>query len=107
MVGTTVPGLRQFGTSVAGIPMSPVESFATVVVMEVPAMTRFDVAGWLRHGRRFPGKKPPAREIPRRFAAAWAGLDAHRVVWIHDTLNLHAAAGQTPFGFNAPALPPG
>jgi hypothetical protein len=107
MAGTTVPGLHQFGASFTGVTMTPVESLATVVVMEVPAMTRCDVAGWLRHGRRFPGEKPPACEVLRRFAAAWTGLDAHRMVRIHDALDLHAAAGQAHFGLNALALPPG
>ena len=87
--------------------MPTVGPVATVVMMEVPAMTRFDVASRLRHGRRFPGEKPPACEIPRRFAAAGTGLDAHRMVRIHDALDLHAAAGQAHFGLNALALPPG
>ena len=98
---------RQMGTSVAGISMTPVGPVTTIVVMDVSAMTRFDVAGRLWHGRRFPGEKPPACEIPRRIAAAWTGLDAHRMVWIHDALDLHAAAGQAHFRLNAPALPPG
>ena len=107
MARTTVPALRQFGMSAAGGTMTPVDSFATVVMVEVSAMTRFDVAGPMRHGRRFPSEKPPAREILRRFAAARTGLDAHRMVRIHDPLNLHAAAGQGHFRLNAPALPPG
>ena len=87
--------------------MPPVGSVATVVMMEVSAMTRFDVAGRLRHGRRFPGEKPPTCKTLRRFATAWTGLDAHRMVRIYDALNLHAAAGQAHFRLNAPALPPG
>jgi hypothetical protein len=87
--------------------MTPIESVATVVVMEVSAMTRRDVAGRLRHGRRFPGEKPTAREILRRFATARTGLDAHRMVRIHDALDLNAAAGQANVGLNALALPPG
>ena len=87
--------------------MTPVESIASVVVMEVSAMTRRDVTGRLRHGRRFPGEKPTARKIPRSFATARTGLDAHRMVWIHDALDLHTAAGQANFGLNALALPPG
>jgi hypothetical protein len=87
--------------------MPTVGPVTTVVVMEVPAMTRFDVAGWLRHGWRFPGEKPPACKIPRRFAAAGTGLDAHCMVWIDDALDLHAAARQAHFRLNALALPPG
>ena len=87
--------------------MTPVGSVATIVVMGVSAMTRRDVAGRLWHGRRFPGEKPPACKIPRRFAAAWTGLDAHRMVRIHDALNLHAAAGQAHVGLSPLALPPG
>jgi hypothetical protein len=105
--GTTIPDLRQFGTSITTVAVPPVEPVATVVVMDVSAMTRRDVAGRLRHGRRFPGEKPPAREILRRRAAAWTGFDAHRMVRIHDALDLHAAAGQAHFGLNALALPPG
>jgi len=104
---TTVPDLRQFGTSVASIAMPPVEPVATIVVMDVSAMTGRDVAGRLRHVRRFPGEKPPACEMLRRFAASWTGFDAHRMVRIHDALDLHAAAGQAHFGLNALALPPG
>jgi len=107
MALTTVHALRQVGTSVTSTPMAPVESVATVVVMQVSAMTRRDAAGRLRHGRRFPGEKPPACEILRRFATAWTGLDAHRMVRIHDALDLHTAAGQANFRLNALALPPG
>ena len=107
MARTTVPALRQFGTSVAGTSMPPVGSVATVIVMQVSAMTRRDVAGRLRHGRRFPGEKPPACEILRRFATAWTGLDTDRMVRIHDALDLHTAAGQANFCLNALALPPG
>ena len=107
MARTTVPALRQFGISDASIPMTPVESVATVVVMQVSAMTRRDAAGRLRHGRRFPGEKPPACEILGRFATAWTGLDAHRMVRIHDALDLHTAAGQANSCLNALALPPG
>jgi len=70
-------------------------------------MTGRDVAGRLRHVRRFPGQKPPARKILCRFATAWTGFDAHRMVRIHDALDLRAAAGQAHFGLNALALPPG
>lgn len=87
--------------------MPPIGSVATVVMMEVSAMTHFDVAGRLRHRRRFPGEKPPTCEVLRRFATAWTGLDTHRMVWIDDALNLHAAAGQARFGLTALALPPG
>ena len=86
--------------------MTPVGPVTTIVVMDVSAMTRFDVAGRLWHGRRFPGEKPPTCEIPRRIAAAWTGLDAHRMVWIHDALDLHAAAGQAHVGRRPLALPP-
>lgn len=87
--------------------MPPIGSVATVVMMEVSAMTHFDVAGRLRHRRRFPGEKPPARKILCRLAAARTGLDTHRMVWIDDALDLHAAAGQAHFGLDALALPPG
>lgn len=87
--------------------MTPVGPVATIVVMDVSAMTRRDVAGRLRHRRRFPGEKPPTCEVLRRLATAWTGLDAHRMVWIHDALDLHAAAGQAHFGLSALALPPG
>jgi hypothetical protein len=87
--------------------MPPIRSVATVVMMEVSAMTHFDVAGRLRHRRRFPGEKPPTCEVLRRFATAWTGLDAHRMVWINDALDLHAAAGDAHFRLNAPSLPPG
>jgi hypothetical protein len=86
--------------------MPTVGPVTTVVVMDVSAMTRRDVAGRLRHGRRFPGEEPPACEVLRGFAAAWSDLDAHRMVWIHDALNLHAAAGPARFRLNALALPP-
>jgi hypothetical protein len=87
--------------------MPAVGPVTTIVVMDVSAMTRFDVAGRRRHGRRFPGEEPPACEFLRRFAAAGTGLDAHRMVRIHDALDLHAAAGQANFCLNALALPPG
>lgn len=87
--------------------MTPVGPVATVVMMEVSAMTHFDVAGRLRHRRRFPSEKPPARKILCRLAAARTGLDAHRMVRIYDALDLHAAAGQAHFGLTALALPPG
>jgi len=70
-------------------------------------MTRCDVAGRLRHRWRFPSEKPPTCEVLRRFATTWTGLDAHRMVWINDALDLHAAAGDARFRLNAPALPPG
>jgi len=103
----TIYALRQFGTSVASIPMTPVESVATVVVMEVSAATRRDVAGRLRHGRRFPSEKAPTCELLRSLTTVWPGLDAHRMVRIHDALDLHTAARQAHFCLNALALPPG
>jgi len=90
-----------------GMPMTPVESVATVVVMEVSTMTRLGIAGRLRHVRCLPSEKPTACETLRRFATAWTGFDAHRVVRIHDALDLHAAAGQANFCLNVLALPPG
>lgn len=87
--------------------MTPIESVATVVVMDVSAMTRFDVTGRLRHGRRFPGEKPLPCELLRRRTTVRSGLNAHRMVRIHDALGLHSEAGHAHFRLNAPALPPG
>lgn len=70
-------------------------------------MTRRNVAGRLWHGRRFPGEKPPAHETPYRLATTWTRLDAHRMVRIHNALDLHTATGQAHFHLNALALPPG
>jgi hypothetical protein len=60
--------------------MTALESLATILVMDVSACTRLDVAGRLRQRRRFSGKEPPATALLRRLVTAWTGPVRVKVV---------------------------
>jgi hypothetical protein len=50
--------------------LAAVESFATVLVMNVSAFARPGVARWLRQRRRFTGEKPLTTVLLRRLFTA-------------------------------------
>jgi hypothetical protein len=86
--------------------LAAVGAVATVVVMDVPAFARADVAGWLRQWWRFTGEESLATKLLRRPVAACTGLDTHGMVGVGDVVDMHRATGQLHGRLNALAMPP-
>jgi hypothetical protein len=79
---------------------------ATVLVMDVLALTRIKITGRLRQRRRFLGEKPPTTVLLRRQATAWTSLDAHCVIGVRNAVDLHCATRKPHFRLNAFAMQP-
>jgi hypothetical protein len=86
--------------------MSPLESVATVLVMEVSAAAILGIAGRQRDRRRFLGEVSVQTVPQHGLSATRASLNAHRMVGIRDAVGLHRATGQLHFRLNALAVQP-